>query len=631
MSASVNRPSVAVCLAIASAAMVSTMALPAMAETPSNDPSTFHGFFLAFVIALIVAAAWHMWSLRRALHDLISREDKEGRPIAQERVVIFRDAQAGLPEGTIRAILAWFVVSVSVPAIIFQKWLNLPNTGEIGTVLGGVLGFYFGTRTAGAEAEAFRRQADQFRGEAADEVEKRREAQAEATRKTVEAQQAAHEKSGLEQQLAEEKSASEVRENFARSEAAMSTATAQSTLLELHARARDSIAVASAIEGLLPLSPVLASTVHKGLGAADAVLTEGAKALDQVHAAIKAPTTASVTSAVEAVGSALRATGQGTELADRLNDALGTLREVTEAAAMVKAAIDNPSAGAIADALEEANKTLRETGGGGLAPALAGALGPISTVLRTSALGGASVAAPPVSIAFGIALGAWQAWKIGLQHYQRWIARVLDRPVTRDLFPEATWDGAAARKLFAEVPALKRIFGPALDAAPLQVAADLLDLFFLPDAVDRLLAGKLPPDCFPAGKSLPAIGEEGGFLSEAEIEASVNGLRRLVLNQEIDGSTTASVPLGDGRNLSQAEFRTILDYLREAGAGGAIETIGLLSNALIRNPVRDPLTGEESTVPVERLLREALAEAEKRPEAQPQALPSVPPPIEPEA
>ena len=48
---------------------------------------------------------------------------------------------------------------------------------------------------------------------------------------------------------------------------------------------------------------------------------------------------------------------------------------------------------------------------------------------------GALGLAGPAGIAGAVVLGAVEAARIGRAHYQRWVARVLDRPVTRDLFP----------------------------------------------------------------------------------------------------------------------------------------------------------------------------------------------------
>jgi len=215
-----------------------------------------------------------------------------------------------------------------------------------------------------------------------------------------------------------------------------------------------------------------------------------------------------------------------------------------------------------------------------------------------------------VGVVGGIVLGAWQAWRIGNAHYTRWMARVLDRPVTPDLFPAAAWDGAAARLLLARVPSLARVFKAEIEGGSQQALAEILAGLFRADAVAELLRDR---------------GE--AFLSPVEAETAVNELRRLVLDEELDRESTGPVPLPGGGALPQAEFRATLDRLREAGAASAIEGLGLLAGSLIRARPVDA-AGNAIAVDLPRLLAEALPVADADPAAAAQDLPAPQPPPE---
>ncbi|MCS6854734.1 MAG: hypothetical protein NZ523_08285, partial [Elioraea sp.] len=82
----------------------------------------------------------------------------------------------GLPEGTVRAALGLVIVTLGLAALLFQRALGLASTGEVAGLLGTVLGFYFGARSAGGERER--------------EAEAAREAEAKAARAEAAAQAA---------------------------------------------------------------------------------------------------------------------------------------------------------------------------------------------------------------------------------------------------------------------------------------------------------------------------------------------------------------------------------------------------------------------------------------------------------
>lgn len=70
-----------------------------------------------------------------------------------ERIAAWREMPAGLPEGTIRAALSIFIVVIGMLTLLAAPWLNLNGNGEIGTIIGSVLGFYFGARQSGGSTE----------------------------------------------------------------------------------------------------------------------------------------------------------------------------------------------------------------------------------------------------------------------------------------------------------------------------------------------------------------------------------------------------------------------------------------------------------------------------------------------
>lgn len=546
---------------------------PAWAAAAEGTP-LFSLIFLGFVLLMAGLVGAFMWRLRADVARLLAG----GPDAAGERLRLFRDTPAGMPEGTVRAAIALLVISVCLPGLLFSASLGLPGTGELGTILGGVLGFYFGTRSSGGEAEGFRRQAESSLAEA-----RRQE------RAATEAQDAAL---AARTAAGEARQEAEIRIAAAQEALGGHAAEAEARLGELRGRVAQAASVARALAALLPAGP--AATAAAGIGTAGAVLEEAARAAEAIGAAIERPASDTVGPALEAARAVLRRVGEGTELADRLGAALSTLQEASGAMEAVQAALARPDPERIEGALGAAAAALARGAGGGFAATLAPALGAIGTALRSPALATLAGGVTPVAVLGGLLLGAVQAWRIGTDHYRRWMARVLDRPVTPDLLPVSGFDGGAARALIRGVPVLEATFGPMLGRpeATQEDAAELVALCFRPDAAARFMA--------LAGS---------GFASPIEAEVAVNALRRLVLETELDGMGRDPVPLPDGGSLDQPGFRRTLDALREAGAGDAIETVGLLAGALLRSPPGP------AGLDVEALAREALSEAAKLPEA----------------
>jgi hypothetical protein len=84
--------------------------------------------------------------------------------IGPERLAGLRDLPLALPEGTVRALLALIVGVIGLPLLLFSKTLGLTDAiaGYVNGIVTGVFGFYFGTRSTGADAQIARRASEQL-------------------------------------------------------------------------------------------------------------------------------------------------------------------------------------------------------------------------------------------------------------------------------------------------------------------------------------------------------------------------------------------------------------------------------------------------------------------------------------
>jgi hypothetical protein len=474
---------------------------PAFAETADGAPPALPVILgvALFVLLIAFGLGRHAFALRRDFLRLLSAAPEHG-------AALFREAPAGLPEGSVRAAIAVAIVLVTLPALVLSRALGLGSTGELGTILGGVLGYYFGARGGtdpGAAIGAARAAADS------------------ATRRSAE------DSAGQSRALSE----------------------AATRLPGLAARAAEAAAAARAVAALLPAGP--AGALHRAGDTAEAV-----------GRALRDPSPGHIAAAVEAAAVALREAGEGTDLAARLDGALRALGAAAGALGAVHAAVRDPTPDRLAEAAAQAARLAGTPDG--LASALAPALGLLGSAMRLPGVAGALGLAGPAGVATAVVVGAAEAARIGRAQYQRWVARVLDRPVSRDLFPAGAWDGEAARALIGADPALATALtariGP--DAPQEDAAAALADL--------------LEPG---AGARLFAASPEA-FASEIEAEAAVARLRRLLLDRELDAAEPPPLVLGDVA-VPQARLRQDIDLLREAGAGEALDTLLLLADGVI--------------------------------------------------
>ncbi len=114
-----------------------------------SDPTLIAA--LIFMVGVIILG--FLWYLTRRGFQLLA--DPAMTP---ERLAIMKDLPLGLPEGTVRAILALVVGTVGLPLLLFMDPLGIPEgtAALVANIITGVFAFYFGQRTGGGDAQATR-------------------------------------------------------------------------------------------------------------------------------------------------------------------------------------------------------------------------------------------------------------------------------------------------------------------------------------------------------------------------------------------------------------------------------------------------------------------------------------------
>jgi hypothetical protein len=124
------------------AALALLLPAPARAEGAALSAAT-----PLAVLGFVAVIAWGLGRYAASLRADFVRLAADAPP--SERLAAFQNAPAGLPEGSVRASLAVAIVLLCLPALVLSQALGLGGTGELGTILGGVIGFYLGSRGAG--------------------------------------------------------------------------------------------------------------------------------------------------------------------------------------------------------------------------------------------------------------------------------------------------------------------------------------------------------------------------------------------------------------------------------------------------------------------------------------------------
>jgi hypothetical protein len=110
---------------------------------------------VAYLFVLIGVFAFYLARLERSFFAAC-REQKE--------LALFSQLPAGLPEGTVRSVLALLIVLVGLFLIVLSLVNKVEVPGAMTGILGTVLGFYFGSRTAaGAKGDELKSQVEDLK------------------------------------------------------------------------------------------------------------------------------------------------------------------------------------------------------------------------------------------------------------------------------------------------------------------------------------------------------------------------------------------------------------------------------------------------------------------------------------
>jgi hypothetical protein len=103
------------------------------------------------IFAVGIGVAAFLWWLSARYFRMVESRQADSGMLAS-----MKDLPMGLPEGTIRALLALVVGVVGLPLLLFSNVVggNDAIAGYINGIITGVFGFYFGTRTSGVPAAA---------------------------------------------------------------------------------------------------------------------------------------------------------------------------------------------------------------------------------------------------------------------------------------------------------------------------------------------------------------------------------------------------------------------------------------------------------------------------------------------
>jgi len=122
------------------------------------DKSSLLTLILGLIALLVgICFAALLWWLSERFFTLIS----SGK-LTPEQASSLKDLPMGLPEGSVRAILALIVAVLGIPILMFSGSTSLKPeiAGYLNGIITGVFGFYFGTRTGGAPSQALNQVVD---------------------------------------------------------------------------------------------------------------------------------------------------------------------------------------------------------------------------------------------------------------------------------------------------------------------------------------------------------------------------------------------------------------------------------------------------------------------------------------
>ncbi|UNA31164.1 hypothetical protein LOF14_23540 [Klebsiella variicola subsp. variicola] len=117
---------------------------------PSKETGSGFKAFIALIVFLVgTGMVSFLWWLSSRYFRLLGFAGENIDKVAQ-----LKDLPMGLPEGTVRAVLALIVAVVGLPLLLFSSQLSASPeiAGYLNGIITGVFGYYFGTRAAAATA-----------------------------------------------------------------------------------------------------------------------------------------------------------------------------------------------------------------------------------------------------------------------------------------------------------------------------------------------------------------------------------------------------------------------------------------------------------------------------------------------
>jgi len=107
----------------------------------------------ALIFAVGLTVLGFLWYVTGQGFSLLRSPD-----ITPERLSVMKELPLGLPEGTVRAVLALIVGVIGLPLILFMHPLGIPEgtTALVANIITGVFAFYFGQRTGGSDGQTAR-------------------------------------------------------------------------------------------------------------------------------------------------------------------------------------------------------------------------------------------------------------------------------------------------------------------------------------------------------------------------------------------------------------------------------------------------------------------------------------------
>lgn len=117
---------------------------------PSKETGSGFKAFIALIVFLVgTGMVSFLWWLSSRYFRLLGCAGENIDKVAQ-----LKDLPMGLPEGTVRAVLALIVAVVGLPLLLFSSQLGTTPeiAGYLNGIITGVFGYYFGTRAAASTA-----------------------------------------------------------------------------------------------------------------------------------------------------------------------------------------------------------------------------------------------------------------------------------------------------------------------------------------------------------------------------------------------------------------------------------------------------------------------------------------------